>query len=321
MPAILLIDSFNEYRLSPADLFVAEDGEISEAKGLHSYKGTDDIRQAVLNIGFDLNTGQFKAARRRATSSSNAQFKALIERVAAGLKNSTDSFLSGAWSRTRWERWVKHLLKTAYHEAFDLGIKSSGAGALRAGRADIDTRWVESAYRHEMRHFNKFLREIVASAEPEVLRKEIDPKTGKPTVDPRTGRPTGKLIRVAPPKVSVRGDDMIHARMQAYADTVKHVYYAGRVMGTPDGMVIDWISPLDRRTCRGCRFLSDNSPYTKNSLPSTPRAGDTRCLNNCRCRLVVREIPRAKYIETQRAQHSRRWYADRLQRLLVGKPF
>lgn len=312
MPAILLIDSFKEYRISDADLFPSNTGEISEAKGLYSYKGTDDIRQAVLNIGFDLNAGEFKTARRRATASSNAQFKALLERVAAGLKNSTDSFLSGAWTRTRWERWVKHLLKMAYYEAFDLGLKSSGAGRLRAGRAATDTRWVESAYRHEMRYFNKFLREIVASADPEVLQKEIDPKTK---------RPTGRTLRVRPPKVSARGDDLIHKRMQAYTDTVKHVYYAGRVMGTPDGMVIDWIAPLDRRTCNGCRFLSNHSPYTKNSLPSTPRAGDTRCRNNCRCRLIVREVPRSKFIQIQGEQRTRRWYAEQLQRLKMGKPF
>ncbi len=309
---LLLIDGFTEYRLSERELYASEADVITEAKGLHSYRGSDDIRQAVLNIGFDLNSGQFRSARRKATASTNSQFKALIERVASGLKNSTDSFLAGAWTRTRWERWVKHLLKTAYHEAFDLGIKSSGAGSLRAGRADIDTRWVDSAYRHEMRHFNKLLREIVTSAQPEVLRKVFDPKTG---------RPTGQTVQVTPPKMSDRGHSLIHRRMQAYADTVKHVYYVGRVMGTPDGMIIDWISPLDRGTCRGCRFLSENSPYTKNTLPSTPRAGDTQCLNNCRCRLVMREVQRAKFIEIQRGHKPRRWYAGRLKSLKIGKSF
>lgn len=309
MSLLIIIDAFQEYSIPE---------ELTEAKGLHSYKTTDEIRQALLNMGFDLDRGQFKDARRQATRSANRDYAALFERVKKGLINTTDRYLKGEILQSRWRTWVKELLKEAYEEAFDLGLRSSGAGKYRVGKTSMDTDWVQTAYRHEMRFFDKLLMEIEASAEPAQWAREpetiIDPKSGKQIRNPRAGKP--KLIK--PARLSTKSLSIIHRRLTAYADAVKHIYYAGRVMGTPRGMVIHWLSPLDRRTCNGCRFLSNHSPFTRDTLPTTPRAGDTRCLNNCRCRLVMAEVDSTKWSETQRKHHSKRWYKDKLARLKAG---
>ena len=138
-----------------------------------------------------------------------------------------------------------------------------------------DRRYVESAFRHEMRFFNRMLEQI------------------------RFGSLKGNIPR----------------RLTAYVEALKHIYYAGRVQGTPDGMVIDWISPLDRSTCKGCHFMASQSPFTKHTLPTTPRAGDTPCLNRCRCRLVMREVPMEKFREISSEHYSRSWYAKQLRNI------
>lgn len=300
---LLLIDAFVEYDI--ADLPEA----LMEGKSLGTYKGTDDIRQALLNYGFDLASGEFKKARRRASSTTNKQFAALMERIKRGLHHTAKRWIDGEITKGRWQRWTKQLLREAYFDAFDMGLKSSGAESLRAGRAKMDTDWIESAWRQEMIYLSRFLKQIEDSVIPAKWGTDKDPES------PYFGR--HRMLE--PARLSDKSSSIIQRRLEAYADSIKHVYYAGRVMGTPAGMVIHWVSPLDRNTCKGCRFLSDYSPYTKENIPTTPRAGDTRCLNNCRCRLVMAEVSKDAWRDVRRKHRSQRWYRDKLRRLKEGR--
>ncbi len=160
-----------------------------------------------------------------------------------------------------------------------MGLESSGVGKFRAAVADVDRAYVDKAVRSEMRYFNKVLTQI------------------------DRGQLKGQLMN----------------RLSAYAETLKHVYYSGRVMGTPSGMIIDWISPMDRVTCKGCAFLYQNSPYTKRTIPTTPRAGDTPCLNRCRCRLVMRTVPKEAYEKVDLAHSAKSTYGRKLASLKAGK--
>lgn len=311
---MILLDGFEEY-----DLYKIG-GTLLEAKDIGTHAMTDDVRQTVIDIGFDLNEGQWRLQRRRATKSANKNFKELQDRLRTAYTHYTNNYIRGNISFTRWERWVKHLLKEAYYETFDLGLKSSGASAYGVGRSDIDNRWIRSAHREEVKHFNKLLRKIRGSLETPTYKKAY---TDTDYTDPNTRElkiaKAGEFYPVTPTTISDRGKRDISDRVLNYIDSLKHVFYAGRVMGTPEGTVIDWISPLDRNTCNGCRFLSNKSPYTRETLPTTPRAGSTRCLQNCRCRLVIRQVSPAETSKTRAKHRSRRWYMDKLNRLKAGK--
>jgi hypothetical protein len=52
-----------------------------------------------------------------------------------------------------------------------------------------------------------------------------------------------------------------------------------------------WKGPHDKKTCESCNYLFEHSPYSKWTLPTTPRSGMTLCLTNCRDRLFVRRVP------------------------------
>jgi hypothetical protein len=254
--------------------------QINEAKGLHSFDTTqDDIRQAVLDTGFRMDRRGWKSSRQGTTTVAKKQFDALQERLRGVILDYTKSFLGGKIGKTRWLEWVRHSLREAYQEAFALGMKSSGAENVRASVAQFDKEWVSGAARQELKFFNQLLRQV------------------------EEGTYKGRLEK----------------RLAAYAEALQNVFYSGRVMGTPSGHIIDWVGPNDRETCNGCQFLLKHTPYTKATIPTTPRAGDTRCLNNCRCRLVIRDVGQEKFETVQKRHRSKRWYQEKLARLKVGR--
>lgn len=111
-----------------------------------------------------------------------------------------------------------------------------------------DMEWLESAYREEVKYLRRFLNDM---------------ETGEGTMDYRK-------------------------RWRMYVDTLEHVFFSGKMVSVPDGFVIDWIMNRSAEHCAGCELLRKKSPYTKNSLPTVPKAGATPCLSNCKCRLRVR---------------------------------
>lgn len=147
-------------------------------------------------------------------------------------------------------RDVKEELRKLYHEAYALGLKGSTTGLHPSG--DIispeDRRWVDSAFTHEMRFFNNFLDQISSG---EVTLPQID------------------------------------NRIEMYLNAVRGVYDSGRVIGSHPNSLIYWVYNPEAHHCMSCLYLRDHSPYTKRTIPTTPRAGATECLSNCKCHLRI----------------------------------
>lgn len=156
---------------------------------------------------------------------------------------------------------LKASLRSLYHDAYALGTGGSAAGLHPEAdlRSVEDRRWIDSAATHEMRYFNNFL--------AQVADRQLSPA-------------------------------QISQRLGMYVDTVRGVYDAGRVTGAHPHSLIYWIYQPEAQHCPSCLYLRDHSPYTKETLPTTPRAGATRCLSNCKCHLrfvnadleVVRQV-------------------------------
>jgi hypothetical protein len=281
---ILVVAPFEEYDIPDEILTEAAH---KKGKGLHSLLVKDDIRQAVIDAGFSLQTGKFKQTRSRVSSSAQRQFEDLQKQVEREIQDVTRMYLRGKDPRAKqrrigkeaWLEQVRGSLRRGYVTSFELGLKSSGAPKFRASVSASDEEYIRQALAQEMVYFNKLLRQIEAG--------------------------------------TFSGD--LRSRLAAYADSMKHVFYAGRVMGTPTGMIIDWISPMDRNTCRSCAFLFRHSPYTKKTLPTTPRAGDTLCLNRCRCRLVMRDVGIVEFMRIERIQPRKSVYAKKLKDIKEGK--
>lgn len=78
-------------------------------------------------------------------------------------------------------------------------------------------------------------------------------------------------------------------RSEMYVDNMDGIFDAGRVDGYPvEGTKIYWELGSSQQPCGDCIDLAMGSPYRPDTLPTTPRAGNTMCLSNCRCSLRIR---------------------------------
>ncbi len=144
-------------------------------------------------------------------------------------------------------------------------------GYLSSGIADYveledrDYRWVDSSLKQELKYLRQFLDDI---------------EGGRGRMDYRR-------------------------RWRMYVDTLDHVFWAGKVSVIPAGFVIDWVVDHKAERCEGCKFLKMHSPYTVETLPTTPRAGMTICLSNCKCKLRVRRPKSLQEYKVARSRNKR----------------
>lgn len=83
------------------------------------------------------------------------------------------------------------------------------------------------------------------------------------------------------------------ARAEYYAESAKAQFYNGLVAGAGHEVELYWTLGIAEH-CDDCIQLSSGNPYTWETLPTTPRAGDTECLMNCQCHLQVRPAHRTE---------------------------
>lgn len=142
---------------------------------------------------------------------------------------------------------LKDEFRNLYRTSFAMGLRGSHAHlAPQQLLTPEDDRWIESAFRHEMRYFNSFL--------DQVLNGRLTP-------------------------------NQINWRLGLYMLAARSIYDAGRVTGSHPNSLIYWIYNPEAQHCESCLYLREHSPYTKRTLPTTPRSGATQCLSNCKCHL------------------------------------
>lgn len=96
------------------------------------------------------------------------------------------------------------------------------------------------------------------------------------------------LDKFADDMIAGKGSMSYDDRASMYIDSIDSTFDAGRVDAYPnEGTKIYWeLSPAEN--CGDCIDLALNSPYTPDTLPTTPRAGGTMCLSGCKCHLRIR---------------------------------
>lgn len=190
-------------------------------------------------------------------------------------------------------------IRNAYQTSYSLGLKAQGHGALSTKQAPLgysttnatkeDHSWLKTAADEEISYMKGFLRDVNRGLSPSEEDKQKE----------REGlrEPTRKMPR--------------SKRVEMYARALDGVYAAGQVRGAPDNVIIYWLFG-DAEHCPECIYLEANSPFTKQSLPTTPRAGSTRCLTNCKCVIVFDYPPMDVYKALQRDQPSRTYHLKKL---------
>ena len=118
---------------------------------------------------------------------------------------------------------------------------------------DEDMRWLQRVRSHEYKFLDKFADDIIAG----------------------------------------RGSIPYETRADMYVDSIDSIFDAARVDAYPNEGTSIWWELGTTEHCGDCIDLAYNSPYRPDTLPTTPKAGATKCLSNCDCTLRVRyEYPK-----------------------------
>jgi hypothetical protein len=200
--------------------------------------------------------------------------------------NAIFAFQSGKLTEAQMRKAVVKAMKRAWKATFFAGVRSSGVPGdfgekkWRLQTTPSDEKWLKSAMQHEMRFLNKMLKSIIEETYKMPLAR----------------------------------------RVRMYIDALESFYNSARVMGLPVNTLFHWrISPEGKRketVCKSCLYLAKHSPYTKMTLPTTPRSGLTICLTNCRDKLVARRVDGEKVMAvTNASQYKKSGHIKNLRKL------
>ena len=101
-------------------------------------------------------------------------------------------------------------------------------------------------------------------------------------------------------------------RIRSYARTIKSAYESGRVLSVGDQVIIHWELEHDD-PCPDCRLIARYSPYTPDTLPTTPKGGQTRCLSNCYCSLRIVKDTDENVEKVRKKNKTAQWYLKKIQ--------
>lgn len=177
-------------------------------------------------------------------------------------------------SETRFRKEMKARLRIAYVNAYRLGTRASGL--VRASDLTAHTSADEKRWI-----------ENVFSREQKYFNKFLD--------------------------AVIKGESLskTKVRVRNYANAIRSVFESSKVLQLPDQSLIHWVLQSSN-PCSECRLLKRLSPFTAETLPTTPKAGSTRCLSNCWCRLRVVKAKPAEILSVSRKNKSAEYLLKKL---------
>lgn len=224
---------------------------------------------------------------RQASRNANRDLQEVYETVEETIGGLLADWIEGRITISKLRAESADWWSRAYLRAREVGRKASAIERLHPQPEILseEEAWFRSAVREELRYWNLFLQEMLR--------------------DRRARR---------------FDEGRMWERFGNYVKAIRFMYEASRVQALPDNLLFYWMGPKPvpsqkGRICKGCEFLVENSPYTKDTLPAVPRDGSTACLTNCRHRLVVRVADRIDIERRRRVLESRTVLSRRLKRL------
>jgi hypothetical protein len=220
---------------------------------------------------------EFARERKVGVTVGKRKLKRVQDRVYKEMWPHIASHDSGETWNTDFRREATTIMKRAWKDVFDAGVRSTGIrgeGRRIEFTAD-DQKWLKGAMSHEMRFLNGFVNAI----------------TDQTYVMP------------------------LDRRLRMYVDALESFYDSARVMGMPATSLFRWTGRNDKKVCESCKYLKQHNPYHKKTLPTTPRSGLTLCLTNCRDRLLVRLVSSDEALRVLHAGPARETHIRKLRQI------
>ena len=224
---------------------IEAEGGVFEGKAIGTADQADLILAQDQFKAKDADPESYTKARKVGTDVGRKKLKETQSRVRTKLLKYIRQFQEADIDEREFRKRSTAAMKTAWKDVFLAGIRAGGTPGTGAGKGKTlvalaagDDKWLKSAMQHEMRFLNGFIRAIL----------ENDYKMPLPR------------------------------RVGMYVESLRSFYDSARVIAMPANVVIHWKGPNDKLTCSSCAYLFSHTPFTKATLPTTPRAGMTLCL-------------------------------------------
>lgn len=185
-------------------------------------------------------------------SAASREFRREVNRFHITLRRMLAAYFGNSLDINLFRRKSADLFVDIYRKAWELGKKASGQKKVSTSK---DDKWFRSAVKEELSFWQSF---ITALSE-ENKRKAL--------------------------KVSV------YDRIAMYVDTTWFMFNTARVVNMPAAVLLFWY-PEKKKTkmCPGCSYMVKHNPFTRDTMPTVPRAGDTPCLSRCVHKVIVRNV-------------------------------
>jgi hypothetical protein len=194
----------------------------------------------------------------------------------------------GKWRRKEitYSKFLKNtqsIMQSTYERAYTLGTEAQSAGKLKiltpVRKLTADERvWLKFEVRDELYYWKRFmgaLKKYLFKVDPAGIDLPLDV--------PSSLRTELKNIKL-----------QHYRRFNMYVDALDAVHTQGRVSRLPTHVLINWVFS-EAEHCPECVYLEKMSPYVKETLPTVPRAGKTRCLTHCKCVLAFQRVDERQY--------------------------
>lgn len=220
---------------------------------------------------------RFRSSQRQHSRSAGKALDKEVKELAKHLIGQITDYQDGKLSYRRLEARASIAFKGTIETVFRLGAKAVGLTRPSGALHDptpSETKWLKSYVSEELGYFKKFLRDI------------------------RRGQ----------------SEKQIKRRVESYANALRSVYESGRVLGVGPHVLIYWVLDKDQNNCPDCIELSKHNPYTVDTLPTTPKGGQTRCRAYCYCTLRIDQATPAQVKKSRKGHKSSQWLISRIKR-------
>jgi hypothetical protein len=192
---------------------------------------------------------RFRSSQRQHAREASKRLDKEVQKLQDHLQKQVKLYQAGEISFNRLETRASIAFKETVEAIFKLGVRAVGLVTPTGAAYNLtqaEKKWISSYLKEELGYFKKFLAQIKANKS----RRDVERRTS------------------------------------LYANAMRSVYEAGRVLSVGPDVLIYWVLE-SANPCPDCVLLNKHNPYTVDTLPTTPKAGQTRCRANCYCSLRI----------------------------------
>ena len=236
-----------------------------ESKNVGSFKGDVSVfKQDAIGVASAMPAPS--ASRNALEKDAAKKLDKVVARLEKEMLSTLKKFRADKISKTKFKETMKSRLTIAYQDAYALGTRASGL--VRATDLSFHTGSDEKRWiQSAISQEQTYFNKFLA----DLLK--------------------GQSLPIAKRRIS------------NYANAVRSIFDSSKVVQLPDNVIIHWVLQSGN-PCPECRLLHRLSPFTKATLPTTPKAGSTRCLSYCYCKLRIVQGTPAKVKSIARRNRS-----------------